>query len=120
VLFPPAKVRRFEELSLLWFFARGVLADWACQVDPLKAVEQAIDVAGPMISSRERRRFERQLEAALADPEPNRPQTAMLWAATRWLCSLEIPRDERGLWRGPPLFQRIRPIGTAVIPRAYP
>jgi hypothetical protein len=87
----------------------------------MKAVEWLIDVAGPMMSSRERRQFEQQFAEALAEPESDRPETAMLQAATRWFCSIVLPEDEEELWRGPPLCQRTRlkPITSPVTPRAY-
>jgi hypothetical protein len=33
----------------------------------------------------------------------------IFWAATRWICTLELPRTAREVWEGPPLGTRLRP-----------
>jgi hypothetical protein len=30
------------------------------------------------------------------------------WAATRWICALELPRTSREVWEGPRLGTRLR------------
>lgn len=41
----------------------------------------------------------------------------ILWAATRWACSISLPSTEDELWSGPPLSERLTfraPISTAL------
>lgn len=44
-------------------------------------------------------------EAAAEREAPS--TTAMLEAATRWFCHLDLPESEEELWDHPPLFRRI-------------
>lgn len=112
----PARVRRCEELLFVWLFAYGIVRfRWVGQVEPTAVAKWTVDVAGPLMSKRER--------AAAADivtmdvaAGTGRPETQMLVAATRWFCCLDLPGSEDELWGGPQLLtrRRDRPVATTL------
>jgi hypothetical protein len=51
-------------------------------------------------------------------------QFAALWATTRWVCELELPKTDDDFWAGPPVLARMTPptqqrsLGASVLARA--
>jgi hypothetical protein len=82
-------------------------------VEPLDTLEMVTDVAGPMMSKKIKAELSVELSEARAcdDSEPAEPDAlqanaAMLFAATNWICRLELPRRAEDLWAEPPLADR--------------
>jgi hypothetical protein len=82
-------------------------------VAPLDTLEMMTDVAGPMLSKKAKAELSVELSEARAcdesePPEPDalRASAAMLFAATNWICRLELPRCAEDLWADPPLADR--------------
>lgn len=103
------RARRMGELFLLWNLALAVLLEWRARLDPIAAIELVLDVGGEAISGSERAALGDALTEHLAEPEP--PQTiAILDAAGRWFCRLELPDNEAELLDGRPLLLRLRDV----------
>jgi hypothetical protein len=108
---PPISLKprraRAAEMLLLWHFGGGLLLHWRERLEPLATLRWLADLGAPALSRRQR--IELAEELAEADFE-NGPESnsapAMLEAATRWFCSIDLPASEEELWGGGPLFQR--------------
>ena len=111
----PSRTTRVEELWLLWHFAGMIRLSWRMMVAPLDTLQMVTDVASPMMSRKVKADLSVELSEARAcdDPEPPDPNAvrasaAMLYAATNWLCQLELPQCAEDLWADPPLAGRKR------------
>lgn len=111
----PSRTTRVEELWLLWHFAGMIRLSWRMLVAPLDTLEMVTDVAGPMMPKKIKAGLSVGLSEARAcdesePPESHAPQAsaAMLYAATNWLCQLELPQCAEDLWADPPLAGRKR------------
>ena len=113
VAISPSRTTRVEELWLLWHFAGTIRLNWRMLVKPLDTLEMVTDVAGPMMSKKIKAELSVELSEARAyddsesaEPDALRASAAMLFAATSWICRLELPRRAEDLWAEPPLADR--------------
>lgn len=106
----PLRTRRADEVFLLSCLISDVHGDWlmragAVDVEQVEAGYQlTAKMVGPIL---------RQIEDLFAEKSEDDLQyhglvPTILWAATRWICALELPRTEREVWGGPPLRARLK------------
>ncbi len=87
---------------LLWHFSALLRLNWRFRADPLETLHFVADLGWPLMSKRARSDCAEMLSKALKDDDLEAPATtAMLEAATRWFCLLDLPRTTEGLWAGP-------------------
>jgi hypothetical protein len=82
-------------------------------VAPHDTLEMVTDVAGPMMSKKLKAALSVELSEAQdcddsepLEPDALRANAAMLFAATNWICRLELPKRAEDLWADPPLAYR--------------
>jgi hypothetical protein len=106
----PLRTVRAGEVFLLSCLFSDVRADWliragAIDTEQVEAGYQLVaKLLGPTM---------RQVEAGVADKSEDDLQyqglvPTILWAATRWICALELPQTGREVWEGPPLGARLK------------
>lgn len=115
----PLRTVRAGEVFLLSCLFSDVRADWLIRAGAIdgEQVEAGYQLVAKLLGP-----TMRQVEAGVADKSEDDLQyqglvPTILWAATRWICALELPRTGREVWEGPPLGTRLRsstPTDTAV------
>lgn len=111
----PSRTTRVEEMWLLWHFAGIIRLNWRMLVAPLDTLQMVTDVAGPMMPKKVKTELSVELSEARAcddseseESDESRASAALLYAATRWFCRLDLPKCAEDLWAGPLLASRTR------------
>lgn len=98
----PARARRYSELFLIWMLGRFIWFSWWERAQPLAAEfwllswAATIGVLDTLLLSEED-------EAE----EEDDASSSVLCAVTGWFGQLELPANQRELWGGPPLSERV-------------
>lgn len=106
----PLRTVRAGEVFLLSCLFSDVRADWLIRAGTIdtEQVEAGYQLVAKLLGP-----TMRQVEAGVADKNEDDLQyqglvPTILWAATRWICALELPRTGREVWEGPPLGTRLK------------
>lgn len=102
----PQRQTRFEEMVLINSILGMVYVWWvqlaeSASEEEVAALSKAADHLFPFVAKLE----EEEVDDDGDDFDVLVP--TMIWAITKWICSLEIPDTEDELWVGRPLFERI-------------
>jgi hypothetical protein len=107
----PLRTGRAAEALLLSCLISDVHGDWlimsgAVDMEQIEAGYQlTAGLVGPILM--------KEMDALFADKNDEELQyqglvPTILWAATRWICALDLPHTAREVWEGPPLRTRSR------------
>ena len=99
------RLDRAAELSRIVGFGRLLACWWAMGNDPEGFLELVLSLR-PFWTSQQRAAFRKAIELTPDDALLVIPRVPMLFALTRWFCSLQIPQNEAELFAGPALIER--------------